>query len=464
MSEAVAQAEESTIDKLVSLCKQRGFVYPSSEIYGGIGAFYDFGPLGTRLRQNIRNSWWRRVVSSRDDVVGIESSIIMNPRVWEASGHLENFTDPLVECTGKCQKRWREDQLEEERNTRDKDPKSEGCPECGGALTKPKAFNLMFKTFLGPVQDDAAVAWMRPETAQGMFVNFLNVVNSSRQKIPFGIAQQGKSFRNEITTGNFIFRLREFEIMEMEWFCKAGSDDEWFTYWCEQWMAWFRDDLGLRGSKLRLRAHEKDKLSHYSKGTSDVEYKFPFGWGELGGIANRTDYDLKRHQEFSGRDLSYFDTTANERFIPYVVEPTTSVDRSMVSVLVDAYDEEDVKGEKRVVMRLHPDIAPVQVAILPLSKNEKLTPTAHEIEKNLRAEFATEYDETQSIGRRYRRQDEIGTPLAVTVDFDSLEDKAVTIRERDGMTQVRVPIAELSQNLHTQLDESRKRAAQRSHE
>jgi glycyl-tRNA synthetase len=455
-------SENSVLEKLVSLCKQRGFVYPSSEIYGGINALYDFGPLGTRLRRNIRESWWRRMVDSRDDVEPLETSIIMNPRVWEASGHVQNFTDPLVDCTGKCKRRWREDHLEEERRVRGKEPDSSGCPECGGALTEARNFNLMFKTFIGAMDDSASQAWLRPETAQGMFVDFTSVVNSSRPKIPFGIAQIGKSFRNEITTGNFIFRLRELEIMEMEWFCRPGDDDEWFTYWCDEWVSWFRDDLGLRKDHLRLRAHEKAQLAHYSKGTSDVEYLFPFGWGELGGIAMRTDYDLKQHQEFSGKDLSFLDTTTNEKFIPYVVEPTLGVDRAMIGILVDAYDEEKVRDETRVVLHIHPAVAPFEVAILPLSKKPELTEPAHKIEKDLRAHFRVEYDETQSIGRRYRRQDEIGTPLAITFDFDSLEDDAVTIRNRDSMEQVRVPVDGLADAVRDQLADATADAVKRA--
>ena len=454
--------DSDVVEKLVSLCKQRGFVFQSSEIYGGIGALYDFGPLGTRLRRNIRNSWWRRMVDLRNDVEGIETSIIMNPRVWEASGHVQNFSDPLVDCTGTCKKRWREDHLEEERRIRDKAPTAPGCPECNGPLTGARQFNLMFKTFVGPLEEDSAQVWLRPETAQGMFADFTAVVNSSRQRVPFGIAQIGKAFRNEITTGNFIFRLREFEIMEMEWFCKAGTDDHWFEYWTAQWMSWFGDDLGLQNGKLRLYPHPKEKLSHYSKGTSDVEYLFPFGWGELGGIANRTDFDLKRHTEASGRDLSYFDAVNNERFMPFVVEPTTSVDRSMIAVLVDSYDEEEVRGEKRTVLRMHPDIAPYQVAVLPLSKKPQLIEPARKIEEDLRRHFATDYDETQAIGRRYRRQDEIGTPLAVTFDFDSLEDHAVTIRQRDSMEQVRVPVAGIVDAIRDQIADARKRAATRA--
>ena len=450
------------IERIVSLCKQRGFVYPSSEIYGGLNAVYDFGPLGTRLRRNIRGRWWRRMVELRDDVEGIESSILMNPRVWEASGHVQSFTDPLVDCTGTCRKRWREDHLAAERVARGKPPDAPGCPECGGPLTRARQFNLMFKTFIGPVEDDAAQVWLRPETAQGMFVNFANVVNSTRRRLPFGMAQQGKGFRNEISPGNFIFRLREFELMEMEFFCRPGTDLEWHRYWCDERMSWHIDDMGVRDSNLRLRPHDQEELSHYSTATSDIEYNFPFGWGELEGIADRTDYDLKRHMEFSGRDLSYFDSQTNERFIPYVIEPALGLDRTMITLLVDAYDEEEVRGERRVVLRFHPDVAPVQVAVLPLSKRAELTEPARRLEHDLRGRFATEYDETQSIGKRYRRQDEIGTPLAVTYDFNSLEDHAVTIRERDGMTQVRVPIDGLVDALDDQLEAARIRAAARA--
>jgi len=450
------------IERLVSLCKQRGFVFPSSEIYGGLNAVYDFGPLGVRLRKNIRERWWRRMVDLRDDVVGIETAVLMNPKVWEASGHVRSFTDPLVDCTGRCKKRWRADHLADERVARGKPPDAPGCPECGGALTPARQFNLMFKTFIGPVEEDAAQIWLRPETAQGMFVNFANVVNATRQRPPFGIAQIGKGFRNEISPGNFIFRLREFELMEMEWFCQPGTDREWHEYWSNERLAWHIDDMGVRQSSLRLRPHAAEELSHYSTATSDIEYQFPFGWGELEGIADRTDYDLKTHMEHSGRDLSYFDPQTNERYVPYVIEPAVGVDRIFITLLVDGYDEEEVRGEKRVVIRLHPDVAPVQVAVLPLSKKAELTEPARKIEHDLRASFATEYDETQSIGRRYRRQDEIGTPLAVTFDFDSIQDHAVTIRERDGMTQVRVPLDGLAQALRDQLDDSRRRALARA--
>jgi len=457
-----APSSADLIERLVSLCKQRGFVFPSSEIYGGLNAVYDFGPLGVRLRRNIRERWWRRIVALRDDVEPVESAILMNPQVWVASGHVQSFTDPLVDCTGKCKRRWREDHLADERRARGKPADAPGCPECGGTLTPARRFNLMFKTFIGPVEDDAAQIWLRPETAQGMFVNFTNVLNASRQRIPFGIAQVGRAFRNEISPGNFIFRLREFEMMELEWFCKPGTDRDWHEYWCDERMRWHIEDMGIRSSQLRLRPHAGEELSHYSTATSDVEYLFPFGWGELEGIADRTDYDLKTHMEHSGRDLSYFDTQTNERYVPYVIEPSVGVDRLFITLLVDGYDEEEVRGEKRVVIRLHPDVAPVQVAVLPLSKKPELSERARAIEHGLRGHFATEYDETQSIGRRYRRQDEIGTPLAVTVDFETLNDNAVTIRERDGMTQVRVPVDGLERALRDQLDASRQRATARA--
>ena len=450
------------LEKLVSLGKQRGFFFGSSEIYGGINALYDYGPLGTRMRRNVRNLWWRAMVELRDDIEPIETSIIMNPQVWVASGHVATFTDPLVDCTGRCRKRWRADHLPDLRRERGRDPDAEGCPECGGPLTEARQFNLMFRTHLGPVADDAAQVYLRPETAQGMFVDFVTVTQAMRRRLPFGIAQQGKSFRNEISPSNSIFRTREFEQMEMEFFCKPGTDLEWHTYWCEERMRWWTGDCGVRASRLRLRAHETDELSHYSTATSDIEYLFPWGWGELEGVADRTDYDLRRHSEASGRDLSYFDTETNERYVPYVIEPAAGLDRACLTMLIDGWDEEEVRGETRTVLRLHPDVAPWQVAVLPLSKKPQLTAVARELAHTLRARFRTEYDETQSIGRRYRRQDEIGTPLAVTVDFDSLEDRAVTIRERDGMTQVRVPIESLAQACEDQLAASRAAALRRS--
>ena len=425
------------MEKVTALCKRRGFVFQSSEIYGGINALYDYGPYGVALRRNIRNLWWRYVVDLRDDVVGLEASIIMNPEVWRASGHVGGFTDPMVDCLGRCKQRWRADQLSSDR-----------CPNCGGPLSEPRQFNLMFKTFIGPVEDAAAQVFLRPETAQGMFVDFKNVLNSMRVRVPFGIAQQGRSFRNEISPGNFIFRLREFEQMEMEFFVKPGEDERWHRYWIEERHRWYVENLGIRPERLRLRAHDAEELSHYSKATTDVEYLFPFGWGELEGIANRTDFDLRQHQEHSHEDLSYLDPETNERYLPYAIEPAAGVDRIMITCLLDAYDEEDVRGETRVVLRLHRDLAPVQVAVMPLSKKEELIGPAREVQALLRPEYRVEYDHTGgNIGRRYRRQDEIGTPFCVTIDFDTLSDRAVTIRERDSMEQERVPMAGLVERL-----------------
>nr|MDQ6922199.1 glycine--tRNA ligase [Candidatus Dormibacteraeota bacterium] len=392
---------------------------------------------GVALRRNIRNLWWRRMVELRDDVVGLESSVIMNPAVWTASGHVAGFTDPMVDCLGRCKQRWRADHLSGDR-----------CPNCGGPLSQPRQFNLMFKTFIGPLEEGAAQVYLRPETAQGMFVDFKNVLNSMRVRVPFGIAQQGRSFRNEISPGNFIFRLREFEQMEMEFFVKPGDDERWHSYWIDERYRWYVETLGIRPDRLRLRPHEKDELSHYSKATTDVEYLFPFGWGELEGIANRTDYDLRQHQEHSKEDLTYLDPETNERYLPYAIEPAAGVDRIMITALLDAYDEEEVRGETRVLLRFHRDLAPVQVAVMPLSKKEELIAPAREVQSLLRPHFRVEYDQTGgNIGRRYRRQDEIGTPFCVTVDFDTLNDKAVTIRERDSMEQERVPIADLLERL-----------------
>jgi glycyl-tRNA synthetase len=431
---------ELQFDTLVSLCKRRGFVFPGSEIYGGIGGFWDFGPLGVEMKNNIKRAWWRAMVQERDDVVGIDAAIVMNPKVWEASGHVETFTDPMVDCRN-CKKRFRADHLE-----------SDVCPECGarGQFTEARPFNLMFKTFVGPVEEDASLAYLRPETAQAMFVNFENVVTSMRKKLPFGVAQQGRSFRNEITPGHFIFRDREFEQMEMEFFVKPGTDDYWHDHWVNERLNWFKR-LGVREGHLRVRAHENEELSHYSKGTYDIEYLFPMGWSELEGIANRTDFDLQAHAKVSGKSLTFFDEETNEHIVPYVIEPAVGVERTFLVFLYDAYDEEEVRGEKRTVLHLHPAIAPVKVAILPLSRNEKLTPLAREVASLLRPHFMTQFDDAQSIGRRYRRQDEIGTPLCVTIDFDSLEDHAVTIRERDSMEQSRVRIDELVDTLRDKL-------------
>jgi glycyl-tRNA synthetase len=425
------------MEKVVALCKRRGFIFPAGEIYGGVAGLYDYGPYGVQLKRNLRDLWWRHLVELRDDVVGLESTIVMHPEVWVASGHVDNFVDPLRQCEGTCKKRWRADQVEGDR-----------CPQCGGALGPVRQFNLMFKTHLGPVADDASVAYLRPETAQGMFVDFKSVLNSMRVRIPFGIAQQGKAFRNEITPGNFVFRLREFELMEVEFFVKPGDDDRWFDYWRKERMRWYVEELGIRADHLRFYDHPKESLSHYSKQTTDIEYQFPFGWGELEGIADRTDFDLKVHQEHSGQDLSYLDPETNERFLPWVIEPAVGVDRILITTLLDAYDEDQVKGETRVVLRLHRNTAPVQVAVMPLSKKEELIGPARDVLDRLRQHFRVEYDQTGgNIGKRYRRQDEIGTPFCVTIDFETIEDKAVTIRERDSMEQVRVPIEELVDRL-----------------
>ncbi len=429
------------MEAVTSLAKRRGIVFQSAEIYGGLRSSWDYGPLGVELRRNIRNAWWRSIVQLRDDVVGVEAAIVTSPRVWQASGHLETFHDPLVECTS-CHQRFREDHLEADENG------VVTCPNCGGSeFTEPKQFNLMLKTFLGPVEDDDAVAYLRPETAQGMFVNFAAIQTVSRKKVPFGIAQIGKSFRNEITPGNFIFRTREFEQMEMEFFVEPGTDDEWFEYWVEQRMTWYLD-LGVSKERLRLRPHDPEELAHYAKAATDVEYEFPFGWQELEGIANRTDYDLRAHQEASGEDLTYFDQEKEERYVPYVVEPAVGVDRALLTFLRDAYRVEEAptaKGDtdKRTVLRLHRDLAPIKVAVLPLSRNEKLVPEARRVHDLVKPEWITQYDDAGAIGRRYRRQDEVGTPFCVTVDFDSLEDRQVTVRERDTMQQDRIAIDNL---------------------
>ncbi len=455
------------MDTIVSLAKRRGIVFQSSEIYGGLRSFWDYGPLGVELKRNVRNAWWKAMVQERAEVVGLESSIMMSPSVWEASGHLESFTDPLVECL-ECHQRFRADHLpgfhapesghaEGEEGTVDMagaGEKPPACPNCGNrAWTDPRNFNLMFRSFMGPVESEDNVVYLRPETAQGMFVDFVTVQQASRKKLPFGIAQIGKSFRNEITPGNFIYRTREFEQMEMEFFCVPGTDEEWHEYWIEQRMRWYAD-LGIRQENLRIREHEADELSHYSKRTVDVEYAFPFtDWGELEGIANRTDFDLRAHEKVSGQDLTYFDPDREERYHPYVIEPAAGVDRAALAFLIDAYREEEApnaKGamEKRTVLKLHRDLAPVKVAVLPLSRNERLVPKAREVFDLLKGRWMCDYDDAGSIGRRYRRQDEVGTPLCVTVDFDSLEDEAVTVRDRDTMAQDRVPIAGLVARLH----------------
>ncbi|HBW18300.1 MAG TPA: glycine--tRNA ligase [Actinobacteria bacterium] len=456
------------METLVSLSKRRGIVFPSSDIYGGLRASWDYGPLGVEIKNSIKRQWWRSMVQERDDIVGLDSSVILAPEVWQASGHLTEFADPLTECQS-CHRRFRADHLEEAYEEKHGRPPEHGladiaCPNCGtrGAFTEPRMFNGMLRTYLGATEDESGLAYLRPETAQGIFINFRNVLQTSRKKVPFGIGQVGKSFRNEITPGNFIFRTREFEQMEMEFFCEPGTDERWFEQWRAERFRWYVEELGVRRSHLRLRDHEPSELAHYAKAATDVEYLYPFGWGELEGIANRTDFDLSAHQRASGVDLSYLDPVTGRSYIPYVIEPAAGVDRIMLTLLIDAFDEETVRGETRTVLRFHPDVAPVQVAVLPLSRKEELTVPARQLEHRLRPHFATDYDETQSIGRRYRRQDEIGTPLAVTFDFDSLQDDAVTIRERDGMTQVRVPVAGLEDALRDQLVAFRRRTAERS--
>jgi len=427
------------MDKIVSLCRRRGFIFPSSEIYGGLSSCWDYGPLGVELKRNVKDAWWRSVVQERDDMVGLDASILMHPQTWEASGHLKGFVDPLVECKS-CHLRWRTDEL-----------KDNSCPSCGGEVTEPRMFNLMFKTFMGPIEAEANVVYLRPETAQGMFVNFQNVVNTTRKRLPFGIAQIGKAFRNEITTGNFIFRSREFEQMEIEFFVKPETDKEWFDYWLEERLNWYVS-LGIKKENLQLRQHTKGELAHYAKECSDIDYLFPMGWAELEGIANRGDFDLTQHASFSGKSLEYFDEETKEHFVPYIIEPSAGVDRSVLAFLCDAYDEELAEGEIRVILHLHQSLAPIKVAVLPLSRKETLAPLAREIYADLRQCWMVQYDDAQSIGRRYRRQDEIGTPFCVTIDFQSLEDNQVTIRERDSMNQIRVPISELKSTLQAKLE------------
>jgi glycyl-tRNA synthetase len=429
--------DATLMEKVVGLSKRRGFVFPSAEIYGGFRSTYDYGPIGVLLLRNVKEAWWRSMVQLRDDVVGLDAAILSPPQVWEASGHLKNFTDPLVDCRN-CNERFRLDTLD--------DPDT--CPSCGkqGTFTEARQFNLMFKTHAGPVESDAAVAYLRPETAQGIFTNFMNVLNTSRKRPPFGIAQIGKAFRNEITPGNFVFRTREFEQMELEYFVPPEDAGKWYEHWCNERRQWYVD-LGIPDDKLRLRPHDADELSHYSSGTADVEFLFPWGWGELEGIANRGDFDLTQHATHSGERLEFYDQAANTRYTPHVIEPSAGATRSMMAFLLAAYDEEEVRGELRTVLRLHHQLAPYKVAVLPLSKKDTLTPVARDVLRRLQPHWMCDYDETQAIGRRYRRQDELGTPYCVTVDFDSLEDRAVTVRHRDSMAQDRVPIEGLVDHL-----------------
>ncbi|OLT15001.1 glycine--tRNA ligase [Serinicoccus sp. CNJ-927] len=459
----------STVDTVVSLCKRRGFVFPSGDIYGGTRSAWDYGPLGVALKENIKRQWWRSMVQTRDDVVGLDSSIILPRQTWVASGHVGEFSDPLTECQS-CHKRFRVDHMQEAvaekaaKKGKDVDPDDVplddiSCPNCGNkAWTTPREFNMMLKTYLGVIEDESGLHYLRPETAQGIFVNFANVLGTSRKKPPFGIAQTGKSFRNEITPGNFIFRTREFEQMEMEFFVKPGEDEEWHQYWIDERTRWYTD-LGIDSDNLRHFEHPAEKLSHYSKRTVDIEYRFNFAgseWGELEGIANRTDFDLSTHAEHSGQELSYFDQASGERYVPYVIEPAAGLSRSLMTFLVDAYAEDEApntKGgvDKRTVLRLDPRLAPVKVAVLPLSRNADLTPKAKDLASRLRQHWMVDVDDAGAIGKRYRRQDEIGTPYCVTVDFDTLEDQAVTIRDRDSMGQERVSLDQVESYLAQRL-------------
>jgi glycyl-tRNA synthetase len=441
-------ADTDRMEKLVSLCKRRGFVFQSSEIYGGLGSVWDYGPLGVELKKNLKDRWWRAMVHARDDIEGLDAGILMSPRVWEASGHVAGFTDPLVDCK-QCKQRFRAD-----------DPRIKGtpgqpdaqCPVCGtkGTLMAPRLFNLMFKTFMGPVEEDAAVIFLRPETAQGIYVNYLNVLQASRQKVPFGVAQIGKAFRNEITPGNFIFRTREFEQMEMQFFVRPGTDEEWFEFWKGERMQWHLS-LGLRAERLRFHEHGPGELAHYAKAAYDIEYEFPFGWNEFEGIHNRTDFDLSRHQQHSGKKLEYFDQERQERYLPYVVETSAGADRTALAVLCDAYHEEQVEGDTRVVLRLHPAIAPIKAAVFPLVNREGMPEMAKRIYDALRARFTAFFDDGGSIGRRYRRQDEAGTPFAITVDGQSTQDGTVTIRHRDTLVQDRVDAGRIGDYLQERL-------------
>ncbi len=437
-----------TMEKIVALCKRRGFIFQSSEIYGGLASTYDYGHYGVLLKQNVKNEWWRANLQERDDMVALDAAILMHPKVWEASGHLAGFSDPLVQCLGKCKQRFREDQL------REAQPEGElKCPVCGGDLTEPRQFNLMFETNMGPVVEEGSTVYLRPETAQGIFVNFKNVLQFSRKKPPFGIAQVGKSFRNEITPQNFIFRTREFEQMEIEFFVPPPEAPVWYDRW-RQWRLDWYTSLGIRADHLRMREHGTDELSHYSSATSDIEYLFPMGWSELEGIANRGDFDLTQHAKYSGEKLEYVDTATGDRYVPYVIEPSAGADRGTLAFMVDAYDEEEVEGRERVVLRLHPRLAPVKVAVLPLVNKDGQPELARKIYEDLRKRMWAEFDTGGSIGKRYRRQDEIGTPWGVTVDHQTMEDQTVTLRDRDSLTQDRIAIDQLAAELEGRLSAS----------
>ena len=435
------------MEKIVALCKRRGFIFQSSEIYGGMASVYDYGHYGVLLKGNVKAEWWRSVLQERDDMVALDAAILMHPRTWEASGHLEGFTDPLVQCLGECKKRWREDHL------REAQPEGElRCPECGGELTEARQFNLMFETHVGPVQDGSSTVYLRPETAQGIFVNFKNVLQFARKKPPFGIAQVGKAFRNEITTQSFIFRTYEFEQMEIEFFVPPAEAADWHERWMEDRMRWYTD-LGIRADHLQLRPHDADELSHYSSATSDIEYRFPMGWSELEGIANRGDFDLTQHAKYSGEKMDYVDPGTGERYVPHVIEPSAGADRGTLAFMVDAYDEEEVEGRERVVLRLHPRLAPVKAAVLPLVNKDGQPEKARAIYEELRTRMPAEFDTGGSIGKRYRRQDEIGTPWGVTVDHQTMEDDTVTLRDRDSLEQSRIPAGELVAELERRLHE-----------
>src|SRR5437899_2493983 len=446
-------AADVTMDKIVSLCRRRGFVFPSSEIYGGLGSAYDYGHYGVLLKNNVKARWLEAMVQERDDIVALDSAIVLHPRVWEASGHVSGFSDPLVDCRT-CKLRFRADHLadpehEELRCGRRPSKRPGETPDCN--LTEPRQFNLMLSTRLGAVEETASLAYLRPETAQGIFVNFKNVAQLARRKPPFGIAQVGKSFRNEITPGNFLFRTREFEQMEIEFFVRPGEDDAWFEHWRDERLRWYTH-LGLDAERLRVRPHGPDELAHYAKACCDIEYRFPFAWAELEGIANRTDFDLRRHAEHSGKDLSYFDDERRERFVPFVIEPSAGADRSTLAFLLDAYDEDQVEGETRVVLRLHPKLAPYKAAVFPLLRKDGQPERARRIYDALRQHFPVDYDQAGSIGKRYRRQDEVGTPFGITVDHDTMKDGTVTLRDRDAMTQVRLPEDRLVEELGARIE------------
>jgi len=429
------KSKNDLMEKMVSLCKRKGFIFQSSEIYGGIASCYDYGPLGIELKKNIKEMWWKSMVQFRRDVEGLDAAILMAPQVWQASGHVDGFTDPLVDCK-ECKHRFRADQLED----------ATKCPDCGGELTEERQFNLMFKTHMGPLEDQGSLVYMRPETAQGIYVNFLNVQKASRQKVPFGIAQIGKAFRNEITPGNFTFRTREFEQMEMQFFVKPGTDQEWFEFWKEERMKWY-DFIGVTKEKLRFHEHGENELAHYAKDAYDIEYQFPFGTMELEGIHNRTDFDLTRHKEFSGKDMSYFDDETRERYIPYIIETSAGVDRTLLTCLIDAYEEEELEKDTRVVLHLSPKIAPIKAAVFPLVKRDGMPEMAQKIVEDIRPHYMAFYDQGGAVGRRYRRMDEVGTPYCITVDTESLEQQTVTIRDRDTMQQDRISIDKIKEYL-----------------